>query len=447
MKFALSDAEVKDIHANIESVPAKQLALIHKTVVNAYLISGLLAHERRSKGGSFFGEMGKDEIHWWVFKKEKNLEMFRAETEALLHSVKRLKDHTASLKDSFMIRSYGDLVTTLDRFVLIHEQEIDDIHRYISNLAKKDELAPCILFTYRVWGTTNQHDRISVKNCLGTVYVEDPLESLETVLGLTITSKSTAYWILQNIKDNSELNEKDFIEYIKSEEGAEKWLRATSRKVLDQVFTYFDRLLQSLRNILIEISEYYSVDNLITNREFWNKAIIKAVEHPLEDQLWDFKQTLSMWHSKGDIKLQHEVDFCENMAAFANANGGVMVIGVSNKIPRKFIGVKDSESRIKHLNDVITKRCIYRGQFNQIIDVMINDKICILVIIAQTKGVVGVLDEKNKYSYPKRQGTGLTRLDRAKIEDLKTSVLKDNYNFVAEIDKITNGRFISFSYK
>jgi hypothetical protein len=75
--FGLSDAEVKAVHANLENTAARQLALIHKTIVNAYISTGDEDNERRSKGGSFWRQIGKDEIHWWVFKKERDLEGWR----------------------------------------------------------------------------------------------------------------------------------------------------------------------------------------------------------------------------------------------------------------------------------------------------------------------------------------------------------------------------------
>jgi len=67
-------------------------------------------------------------------------------------------------------------------------------------------------------------------------------------------------------------------------------------------------------------------------------------QNRIETQLWDFKETLEMWHAKHKEKEEAEVKFGEQIAAFANTNGGVLIIGITDKPPRKVIGVQDLES-------------------------------------------------------------------------------------------------------
>lgn len=61
----------------------------------------------------------------------------------------------------------------------------------------------------------------------------------------------------------------------------------------------------------------------------------------VEDQLWDFTQTLEMWKATDfNIKQKRKIEFCEDIAGFANAQGGVIILGITDKIPRKKIGLK-----------------------------------------------------------------------------------------------------------
>jgi predicted HTH transcriptional regulator len=196
---------------------------------------------------------------------------------------------------------------------------------------------------------------------------------------------------------------------------------------------------------------YENVENLLNDVGFWSKVILSTLKHPIEAQLWDFKETLAMWHTSGEEKARQVADFCENVAMFANSKGGVILIGVTDERPRRVIDVKNPEERIKHLSEVISKFCIYPKQFTTIHQVPMQGQsgtvLCLVVAIAQTKGVVSVVDNRGRYSYPRRSQTGILRVDQKSIELSKTEVLKDNYNFISELYKISYHGFISFSYE
>ena len=67
----------------------------------------------------------------------------------------------------------------------------------------------------------------------------------------------------------------------------------------------------------------------------------------IENQLWDFKETFEMWHIKNKEKEESKIKFCEQIAAFANVNGGVLIVGITNKPPRRVIGIQDLENKLK----------------------------------------------------------------------------------------------------
>jgi hypothetical protein len=96
---------------------------------------------------------------------------------------------------------------------------------------------------------------------------------------------------------------------------------------------------------------------------FWRRFVNKAVSPgKVETQLWDFKETLSLWHAaNGPEKEKAKVAFAEDVASFANARGGVLVVGVSDK--RQIVGISDdphqTEQRLKFAADALEKHLEY----------------------------------------------------------------------------------------
>jgi hypothetical protein len=106
---------------------------------------------------AFGKEVGLDEIHWWVFEKETDVDELLAKTERTLESVQALKQPASKLKNNEP-ESYLDLLLTLKDFAEQHRANIDSLHEYVSWLMKRDVMAPRILFTYRVWGSLYTHE-------------------------------------------------------------------------------------------------------------------------------------------------------------------------------------------------------------------------------------------------------------------------------------------------
>jgi hypothetical protein len=55
--------------------------------------------------------------------------------------------------------SYDDLQAPLDGLADKHAKEIDVLHEYVRWLSTRDVMAPKILFTYRVWGSSRMAKR------------------------------------------------------------------------------------------------------------------------------------------------------------------------------------------------------------------------------------------------------------------------------------------------
>lgn len=387
-----------------------------------------------------------DEIHWWVFKKETEVEELLKNTENTLNSAQKLKEDSFGLKEEYHLESYPALIRRIKEFTESHREEIQALYDYVVWLHKKDVLAPCILFSYRVWGATRLADRrveitanvIDKDQKMVKICAEFAL-GLRTRFGYTIDDVylDIAYDIADSIDP----------EYQSSISVPEqRLLHQTSHKVLDELAIYFEELRQSLRNTILEIKSYNAQTELLYRESFWRSFITRAMSgNRVENQLWDFKETLEMWHPKHKEKEKAEVKFCEQIATFANASGGVLIIGISDELPRKVVGIQDLENRLKFTKEVLRRHISYDTDFAHFHRVLMKDEAgnhrnCLIIAIAQTKGVIPVRDELGKFSYPIRLETGSGRSDYERIKYSKTNVLHDNYNFIINLDKFLHDR-------
>jgi hypothetical protein len=74
------------------------------------------------------------------------------------------------------------------------------------------------------------------------------------------------------------------------------------------------------RNIKLDIEKFKEPQSLYASDEFWRTFITKASRvKTAEPQLWDFKETLNVWHLKDDpARRQAKVTFEEDVASLAN---------------------------------------------------------------------------------------------------------------------------------
>jgi hypothetical protein len=400
----------------------------------------------KNKLTDFGNEVGHDEIHWWVFKKETEIEVLLTRTKNTLNSVQKLKEDSSILKERYHPKSYSDLIRKIKEFTESHKEEIHALYGYVLWLHNKDVLAPCILFTYRVWGSTRLSHRMVI--ITANAINEDQKKvkiCTEFALGLRNIFGHTIYHVYANIA--SDIADSIDPEYQTSFSVPEKSLLIqASHKILDDFATYFEFLRQSLRNIILEIEKYNAQTELLYRESFWKNFIIKSMNvDRIENQLWDFKETFEMWHMKNKEKEKAEIKFCEQIAAFANVNGGVLIVGVIDKTPRRIIGVPDLENKLKFTKSTLKRYINYPTDFIHFQQILMKgesgkDVSCLLIAIAQTKDVIFVKDESGKFSYPIRLETGLGRSDYDKVKNSKINVLHDNYNFILNLDRFLHDR-------
>lgn len=387
----------------------------------------------------FGKEVGKDEIYWWIYKKEANVEELQIKVKQTLISLQKLKESANEL-DPSGIQTYSDLVTMLMKFTEAHKEQIDDLHEFAVWLNRKDSLSPAILFTYRVWGSTRLADRwvkLNAKN-ISDEPIEVIMRLTEIAYGLFKRYSYTRFSVEMDI--GAEIYDRDPENY-QSQEIPEDWVVSrTSDKVLKEFSIFFEELRDSLRNIELDIEKYLAEKNLLKSESFWRNFIIKSkTPGRTESILWDFKESIEMWHAPGSQRSKFQIDFCKLVAAFANNEGGAIIIGVTNDT-RDIVGIQDLENKMKSILEVIHRWIDYPRKdavihlqpvpFDQ------NGKlpICLVVAIAQTAEVVRVKGESGEYYYPDRVQTGVAYPEPRELETRKMHLKAgDNFGFMKEL--------------
>lgn len=217
-------------------------------------------------------------------------------------------------------------------------------------------------------------------------------------------------------------------------------MRRTAHDVYDNCATYFIEVRDSLRNIKIDIEKVTEQRALFESDEFWREFITKARNiKTSEPQLWDFKETLTIWHVKTEPeRSQAKVKFAEDVASFANTSGGVLIVGVNDK--REIVGVgtgRELETRLKVAADVLARHIEYDREIATFRQVVVGkkdeEKVCVIVLVAQACGPVAVTDGKDHYTYPLRRESGLSRGRRDDVPVLKLDLRSDNHDFMHQL--------------
>ncbi len=210
-----------------------------------------------------------------------------------------------------------------------------------------------------------------------------------------------------------------------------------------------DKYEEIYRNLDMDIAKYIIQKSLIFDGDFWIKFIKKLIEdNRIETELWDFKRTLDMWNIKDPQELsKSKIKFCQYIASFANNQGGVLIIGISDKIPRNIIGLDYSplENRVRDLKTLIKKQTKYNNNFVNIQQINLKDnndleKICLIITIAQTMKVIGVLQDDGSYIFKKRIGPSSETVNPEEIRESKQTVYNDNFDYLLYLKRYVDNK-------
>jgi hypothetical protein len=390
----------------------------------------------------FGKEVGRDEIHWWIFNKENEIDSFRVRSESALEVAERLKAHATALK-GLRPESYGALLTVLRAFAKTHQSDIEIIHDYLVWLRRRDPMAPSILFTYRVWGSTRRGDRsLDLRGDNPQDENQETIHALtEIALGLRVGMGLYAYdRALFDVGSEIYDSDPEHADTVAIPE--DKVVARAGWQVLAEFAVFFEFIRNSLRNVLLDIEKCVSQRNLMHSDAFWRHFILSAVQtKKTETQLWDFKETLTVWHAKGEAKNVAKVTFAEDVASFANAEGGVLIVGVNNN--REIVGIgsgSEAESRLKFARDILAERLDYPREIVSFFQVVVpngsgGEKACLVITVAKAIEAVGVGDGAGQFTYPVRRETGISRESRRDIDSAKQHLKSDSHDFMEKLEQ------------
>ncbi len=409
----------------------------HELVKGGSLVD--ILEEMANSGREFIG----DEIHWWVFDKETDLERLREKVGRALEAAHVLKKDSEALgyKEPSTL---SDLHKLLKRFADDHSNEIEVLHQFVLWLASRDRLAPAILWTYRVWGSTKRANREFEFNASETQPSSETVKKMASIV-LGFLSEGHSVESVAESELSSQMYESGAFEGEEIHVDETRLIRRASELAYFECAEYFDFIRHSLRNVLLEITKFTKGSDFADNDDFWRAFIEKAIRTPkAETQLWDFKETLTMWRvDKEPQRTEAKVTFGEDIAAFANARGGVLIVGVTDK--REIVGIgsgRDLENNLKDAADVLPKYIEYPRPLWQLKQIVMpgkdGEKVCLLVVIQQACGAVGVHKGAGSYSYPVRRETGLTRVGMSEILRGKGELKADNLDFLRELYKFVH---------
>ena len=394
----------------------------------------------------FGEEVGNDEIFWWIYRKESNIEEFRTKVANTLGSAQTLRERVRKL-DASNIQTYDKLVETLAQFIDTHKKQIADVYEFVLWLHERDSLAPVILFTYRVWGSSRMSDRFF--DIQGSSIDSEPdgtVERLtEIACGLFRRGDYTRFYEMMDI---------DYAIYESDPENSQprhipqqEIDSRTARRVIREFDVFWEFLRNSLRNIELDIEKYLSERDLLKSESFWANFIMKAKDPSrVESTLWDFKQSLSIWHTTGPERQKAQIDFCKLVAAFANRDGGAIVVGVHDET-RAVEGVPQMENRMKSISEVV-ERYIGYPRINALVHLQQvpmeeagKASTCLVVAVAQSEDVVSVKNLAGAYYYPDRDQTGVANRDLPYLQTRKVHLKAgDNYGFVKTLNDFLHDR-------
>lgn len=445
-------------HQLLFNEPGRMLGKIHEILLNSseYLASMCYHQEGMKTEITELGkEVGKDEIHWWVYVKEQELELLLQRTKDTLIATQTLKEEANKLiyKE---VSTYEGIISILVNFINSHKNEIEILYNFVNWLAGRDKYAPSVLYTYRVWGTTRRSQRY--------IYFQKPekegclqreINPTEVFCGLWLDG----FYILDKVQMelSAEIAESIDPEVYSFDHHIvvpqRRLISQTSHEVLGEFSLYFEMLRNSMRNIIIDIEKYNLQKNLLWSDIFWERFIVKVRDLQKPESLWDFKKTFEMWHipsgTNSKLKAEKELQFAEEIASIANSTGGVLLVGITDKPPRQTEGIGDDlteiERKIKYSRDVSRNYLVYPRDILHFHHMKVNDsngvlKNCLVIAIKQTCETVAVKDKDGRFTYPIRQETGLSRVTEDYIWEQKIHLKSDNFDFIGLFNQMLHDK-------
>lgn len=390
---------------------------------------------RRLELTSVGREVGSDIPRWWIFTREANVqELHKATLGTFAAAQQLLRASEASRWDA--PTSYESIIRQVRQLLHGHSREIELLLEYVASLRAKDKLAPAILFSYAVWGTTRRSERdLPAKSEMSET--ERLRFAGELAVGIRGQWGATLHRVWNDLVDEAESATQED-QPVAIPVGA--LLLRSQFQIQKRLTTYFEKVRDSLRHIDTLCQEFFQRENLFADDRFAKSLLQKVSRQPsaVETDLWDIKETLEVWEAPGDRKKAAAIRFVERVAAFANGRGGVLLIGVADKT-HEVVGVRDPEDRMKHIQSMISRYAEADSEFVKVRTVDIEQtgvrKTCIVVAVGETESPVGVQLENGSYVYPLRVASGTERISRKELVQRKAHKKGTSFAFTRELNE------------
>jgi len=384
-----------------------------------------------------FGQTaGLDPIQWWVSQGEDSLAELTSRTAAAYSAAQPLLKAAERLRDiSALPKTYQAIVTRMATFADSEASHIAAVLEYSLWLRARHEFAPAMLFSHDVWGSTRRADRmIDLKGRSD----EDPdllRELTLIVFGFRDSMMPTLRLVRNRVM--SDLYDSDPDMAVDEVAAESRVILQTGYEIVDAFTTYLRELRDSLRAIDRAIELQIATNDLIYDDSFWQAFITRARALALsERQHWDFKEALPFWDGVSKPERDREKQkFCEQVAAFANAAGGVLIVGIRDA-DRVVVGVSDLENKLKFTREVLDG-CFGHSQFVIMHQVLLDHPAegstsCLVIIIQQHRDALIFGAVTGSYC-PIRKETGLCRVPPAEVEEAKRAVRVTNHRFLVDL--------------
>jgi hypothetical protein len=446
----METTEEQDEYETLTSQPAlRALGEAHLHIIRAERKMNAQLHEHSTTEHGFttthwtdFGRMvANDEISWWVREQLDSLDLLKAKAADALDALQKLLNDAKKFQSRKAPGTYLGLVESVCTLCTSDADQIETLLSFVKWLEQCDERGPCILYTYKVWGSTRMAERMFHEP--PDLTDEQQLQfCTEWAAGLRTRHWTTRQHVIMDVSaeiadsiDPETYSGPIIVSY-------ESVSHKVAYAVADRLVTYFELLRNSCRDLQIEIGKAEQVLGLLDDEAFWKTFITAVVKsNRTEDTWWDLKQTLEMWHANQPAKRLKELDFCELVAAFANTEGGIFIIGVSDVAPRQITGLSDVENKVKYIYKAFLSSTNLSEAAFRIREVHLPDdsgivRVCLIVGVAKTPIAIFVKDDAGKLSYPIRQGPGKVPSDPATIYATKAHQKGYNWEFINHLRAI-----------
>lgn len=206
------------------------------------------------------------------------------------------------------------------------------------------------------------------------------------------------------------------------------------------------------------INKYYSIGHssdinsrdlnsprmLIKDDKFWS-SFINHTLNKSEGQYWDCKEIFHFWMippENRDAKRKNEIKATSNIISFANADGGVIFIGISDKLPRKINGVENIEDKKNSIIDLLIKYSNCKRDLIKFHEFNWSNgkslKKILILIIQQSREIIVVNVNDIDHRIPVRIGAKTIYKNYKDLKIRPYTIKKNNIDFIRELYQLFN---------